>query len=64
MSLGQIIKDKRQSFSMSQLELAGKLGVTQSQICKIETDVSKPSYDVLIELAKVLKCNVNELTDS
>lgn len=62
MTLGQIIKDKRQDLNLSQIELAERIGISQSQICKMETDISKPSYEVLILLAKVLKCNVNELT--
>ena len=62
MTLGQIIKNKRQKLNLSQMELAEEIGISQSQICKIETDISKPSYDILIELSNALKCNVNELT--
>lgn len=61
MTLGQIIKDKRQDLNLSQMELAERIGISQSQICKMETDTSKPSYDVLILLANVLQCNINDL---
>lgn len=61
MTLGQIIRDKRQKLNLSQMELAEFVGISQSQICKMETDISKPSYDILILLSKTLKCNINEL---
>lgn len=40
---------------MSQKELAEKSGITQSFLCDIEQGRSKPSIDVAIKLAKVLK---------
>lgn len=46
---------------MSQSELANCIGITQSQICKIETDKAKPSLDVLMSISKVLQCDVDFL---
>lgn len=42
---------------MSQKELAEKSGITQSFLCDIEQGRSKPSIDVAIKLANVLKVN-------
>lgn len=49
------IKEKREELGMSQKELAEKSGITQSFLCDIEQGRSKPSIDVAIKLAKVLK---------
>lgn len=62
MTLGQTIRERRQLLKLSQFELAKKVGITQSQICKIEADISKPSYVTLILISKVLRCNINNLT--
>lgn len=62
MTLGQKIKYKRQDLGLCQDELAKLTGITQSQICKIETNKSKPSFEVLVAISKVLKCSVDYLT--
>lgn len=49
------IRDKREELGLSQKELAEKSGITQSFLCDIEQGRSKPSIDVAIKLAKVLK---------
>lgn len=49
------IREKREELGMSQKELAEKSGITQSFLCDIEQGRSKPSIDVAIKLAKVLK---------
>ena len=49
------IREKREELGLSQKELAEKSGITQSFLCDIEQDRSKPSIDVAIKLAKVLK---------
>ena len=49
------IREKRQELCLSQKELAEKSGITQSFLCDIEQGRSKPSIDVAIKLAKVLK---------
>lgn len=62
MTLGQKIKYRRQDLGLCQDELAELTGITQSQICKIETNKSKPSVEVLIAISKVLKCSVDYFT--
>lgn len=59
MTLGQKIKYKRQDLGLYQNEVAEMVGITQSQICKIETDKSKPSFEVLVAISKALKCDLN-----
>ena len=49
------IRVKREELGLSQKELAEKSGITQSFLCDIEQGRSKPSIDVAIKLAKVLK---------
>ena len=49
------IREKREELGLSQKELAKKSGITQSFLCDIEQGRSKPSIDVAIKLAKVLK---------
>ena len=49
------IREKREELGLSQKELAEKSGITQCFLCDIEQGRSKPSIDVAIKLAKVLK---------
>lgn len=49
------IREKREELGLSQKELAEKSGITQSFLCDIEQGRSKPSIDVAIKIAKVLK---------
>ena len=49
------IRDRREELGLSQKELAEKSGITQSFLCDIEQGRSKPSIDVAIKLANVLK---------
>ena len=63
MTLGQKIKYRRQDLGLYQDELAELTGITQSQICKIKTNKSKPSFEVLVAISKALKCDLNYLTE-
>ena len=49
------IREKREELGLSQKELAEKSGITQSFLCDIEQGRSKPSMDVAMKLAKLLK---------
>ena len=51
------IKERREQLGISQKELAEKVGISQSFLCDIEQGRSKPSIDVAIKLARVLKVN-------
>ena len=46
---------------MTQAELAEKVGVTQGAISMIENGDRSPSLEVLIKLASVLNCKLDDL---
>ena len=48
------IKQIREEKSMSQKELADKIGVSQQFLCDIEHGRRKPSIDTAIKIARVL----------
>lgn len=54
-SIGVKIKNLRNSYKLTTQELADKVGVTRSQISKIETGVSMPSIEVLENICKAFK---------
>lgn len=60
-TLGQMVKDKRQARQLTQKELAAIIGCTREYVAQIETDKYKPSYDRLLELARVLDLDLNYL---
>lgn len=53
MSIGSRIKQLRVHFNLTQKELADKLKISQSNLAKIETDVSKPSFDLLTNIMNI-----------
>lgn len=57
------LKALRVRNGLSQEALGAELGVGRSTIAMLETGKNKPSYDLLIALAKALNCTVDELTD-
>jgi transcriptional regulator with XRE-family HTH domain len=46
---------------MTQAELAQKLGLTKSVISAYETGLRMPSYDILINIAKIYKVTTDYL---
>ena len=62
--LGKRIKDLRNSYRLTQTELAVKVGVTKSTIAAYENDSRAPSYDVLLNLARVLHVTTDTLLSS
>lgn len=63
MTMGQKIKSKRQEQGFCQSELAERVGVNQSQISHIEKGTRNPSVDLLLKIARVLNCDINDLTN-
>ena len=57
-------KEKRMSLSLTQNEIAKRLGVTRSAIAMWESGESLPRADKLPELAKILNCTVDDLLKS
>ena len=60
-TLGNKIQEFRKLRKMTQEELAEKLGVTPQAVSKWETDNSYPDIDLLVEIADLFNCTVDEL---
>ena len=58
--IGENIKNKRLEYDIEQQELAKRVGVTKA-MCSIETGVKIPSVAVLVRIADILHCSVDEL---
>ena len=59
--IGKRIKELRTKYNLTQMELAGLVGVSKATITSYENDMRQPSYDVLIKLAGVLKVSIDAL---
>lgn len=59
--IGKRIKELRTKYNLTQMELAGLVGVSKATITSYENDMRQPSYDVLIKLAGVLKVSIDSL---
>ena len=60
-TLGAMIAELRKQHSMTQLELAEKMGVTDKAVSKWERDLSCPDINSLSNLAEILGVSVEEL---
>lgn len=56
-----ILKKIRESAGISQVELAGKLGVSQQAVAKWESGISFPRGDLIPKIADALGCNIDQL---
>lgn len=61
LKIGQFIRDRRIELSMTQQQLAEKLGITDKAVSKWERAVSYPDITILRELAAALEVSVTEL---
>ncbi|MBQ9431300.1 MAG: ImmA/IrrE family metallo-endopeptidase [Kiritimatiellae bacterium] len=61
MNLGSRIREERELLSLSQSELASRLGMQATQLCKIELGRTKPSMRTLERLAAALDVTVADL---
>lgn len=55
------IKQKRESVSMSQAELASIVGVRRETIIRLERGQYNPSLKLAVDIAKVFNVSVEEL---
>ena len=60
-SIGANIRARRLELRMNQEELAKKLGLTQANVSRIESNTKGPSAEMLIALAEALSCDVRML---
>ncbi len=61
MSIGENIKEIRKKVGMSQKDLASAVGVSIPMICQIERGTKSVTLLLGAEIAKVLKCDMNDL---
>ncbi|MBO6303858.1 MAG: helix-turn-helix transcriptional regulator [Selenomonadaceae bacterium] len=54
-------KEFREKRDLSQEEVAKILGVNRAAVAKWETGANNPRLDKLVELAKLLRCTVDDL---
>ena len=57
--LGKIIKDRRDSLSLKQEDLAEMSGVTSKTIYLVENGIGNPSFNTIQKLLQVLGLNIN-----
>lgn len=55
------IKSLRQQNNLTQAALAQKLGVTKSIVSAYENDLRRPSYEVLVQLARIFNVTTDYL---
>ena len=59
--IGKFIADCRKNASLTQMQLAEKLGITDRAISKWETGKSLPDSSIMLELCGLLDISVNDL---
>ena len=57
------LRELRKSRGLTQEALASRVGVGQGHISSLENGTYTPSFDLLIKLAQVLDCSLDELVD-
>lgn len=58
------IQSKRTEANLKQEDIARELHIDRSTVAKWETGKSLPRAEMLVRLAKVLKCSIDELMGS
>ncbi|MEY8327281.1 helix-turn-helix transcriptional regulator [Lachnospiraceae bacterium 54-11] len=60
MSIGENIKNRRKSVGVSQNALASAVGVSTPMICQIERGTKSVTLRLAVDIAKVLRCDIND----
>lgn len=61
MSIGENIREKRESLNISQKSLADALGSGLNTVAAWEKDASSPPGNKIVEIAKVFGCSTDEI---
>lgn len=61
MSFHQELRSRRMAAGFTQQQLSERLGVKQSVVSLYEKGSNMPSLDVLIKMADVLHCSIDDL---
>ena len=59
--MGEKLKAARKAAGLSQVELAEKVGCTQKDICRWETEEREPRARTLKKLAQARGCSMDDL---
>ena len=59
--IGRFIAECRKKANLTQMQLAGKLGITDKAISKWERGMAMPDASIMLELCDILCISVNEL---
>lgn len=59
--IGKFIAERRKAVSLTQAQLADRLGITDRAVSKWETGRAMPDSSIMLELCSVLKITVNDL---
>ena len=59
--IGKFIAERRKQKSLTQMQLAEKLGITDKAISKWERGIAMPDTSIMLELCEILGISVNEL---
>jgi transcriptional regulator with XRE-family HTH domain len=58
--VGQRIRQLRKDRSLTQAELAAKIGIQQSDLCRMETGEYKVSLETLFKILRIFEMNIAE----
>ena len=58
--MGKRIRELRKDRNLTQAELAAKVGVQQSDLCRMETGEYKVSLETLFKVLKIFEMNIGE----
>lgn len=61
MNVGVAIKSRREELGLSQAYVAEKAGISQAMLCQIERGTKNPSLQISAEIAKMLRCSLDDL---
>lgn len=63
MKIGENLKKFRKESGLSQQQVAEILKIDQSNVSRWESDISRPDYENLVELAKLYEVTVGDILD-
>ncbi len=63
MKIGENLRKFRKESRLSQQQVAEILKIDQSNVSRWESDISRPDYENLIELAKLYQVSVSDILD-
>ena len=55
------LKELRKEFSLSQSQVAKKLGITQQSYTRYEADTSEPSFEMLVKISNIFEVSCDYL---